>query len=87
MKSKQLANVLIKIIGLYICVFAIPTFITAIVVGLSNYSILGQSNNGTAILVRTLSTLISAAIQAALGIFLIVLSRKIAGFLFKNEDE
>ena len=87
MKSKQLANVLIKIIGLYICVFAIPTFISGIVVGLTNYSIMGQLNGVGAILVRILSTTTTAAAQAVLGILLIVLSQKVARFLFKNEDE
>lgn len=87
MKSKQLANVLIKIIGLYICVFAIPGFVAGIVVWLTSYSLWAQSNRGGTIIADMLSALVRAAVQAGVGIFLIVLSRQIAGCLFKNEEE
>jgi hypothetical protein len=32
MKSKQLANVLIKIIGLYVCICAIPGIVSGIII-------------------------------------------------------
>ena len=67
MKSKQLANVLIKILGLSILVHDIPGVFTVLYSNLPNFLLL--------------------AVSVALGIFLIVKSRAIAEFLFKNEDE
>ncbi len=87
MKSKQLANVLIKITGLYISVFAIPALVAGIVVWLTSYSLWAQTNKGGTLIAEMLSALVRTAVQAGLGIFLIVLSRQIAGYLFTNEDE
>ena len=85
MKSKQLANVLIKIIGLYICLCAIPNLIAGILVGLSS---LGWSKTDTTgIVMRMVSYSIGYAVQAVVGIFIIAKSRKVAEFFFKNEDE
>jgi hypothetical protein len=86
MKSKQLANVLIKITGLYICVFAIPALVAGIVVWLTSHDLWAQSNRGT-LLTEMLSALVRSAVQAGVGVFLIVWSRPIAGWLFKNEEE
>jgi len=67
MRSKQLANVLIKILGLSLVVHGIPG-----VIGVWYSSLF----NG-----------LQLVLLPALGIFLIVKSRVIAEFLFKNEDE
>ena len=67
MKSKQLANVLIKILGLSMLVHDIPGFLTVAYMSLANFLVL--------------------AVSAALGVFLIVKSRDIAEFLFKNEAD
>jgi hypothetical protein len=84
MKSTQLANILIKIAGLYICLLAIPNTISGIMVVFS--SVFGQVKWDEAI-IRLLSYSIGTGVQAAVGIFVIVKSRKIAEFFFKNEDE
>jgi Na+-translocating ferredoxin:NAD+ oxidoreductase RnfA subunit len=78
MKSKQLANVLIKTIGLYICLLAIPSFISGILLVFMKWD---------EKLLGTLSYSIGASVQAAVGICLIIMSRKLAGFWFKDEDE
>ena len=82
MKSKQLANVLIKIIGLYICLIAIPSFVSGILLFLSQFGVKWDEK-----LLGTLSFAIGSTVQAVVGVILIVNSRKIAGFWFKNEDE
>jgi hypothetical protein len=82
MKSKQLANVLVKILGLSVCLYAIPTCVSGILVGLS----LGWSKIDITVM-RILSSAVGAGVQAAVGIFLVIKSQKIAGLLFKGEDE
>jgi hypothetical protein len=67
MKSKQLANVLIKILGLSILVESIPAVVT------------GLFRSGT--------IFVSLLVSVALGICLILKSRDVAGFLFKDEEE
>jgi ABC-type nickel/cobalt efflux system permease component RcnA len=84
MKSKQLANILIKIAGLYICLLAIPNTISGIIVVLS--FAFGSAKWDEAV-IRLLSYSIGTGVQAAVGIFIIVKSRNIAEFFFKNEDE
>jgi hypothetical protein len=82
MKSKQLANVLIKIIGLYVCLCAIPGLVSGV------FAIFAFHMGGTnEIWFSRFSYSIGDAIQVAVGIFLIVKSRKLAEFWFKNEDE
>jgi hypothetical protein len=84
MKSKQLANVLIKIIGLYVCVCAIPGVISGIValfipdVGVPRFN---------EAFLRLISWGIGDAVQALCGIFLIAKSQKLAAFWFKSEDD
>jgi cytochrome b subunit of formate dehydrogenase len=81
MKSKQLANVLIKILGLSICLYAIPVCVTGIIVWSSLLPPGETSSN------RILSSTIGAAVQAFVGIIIIAMSRIISGFWFKNEVE
>jgi hypothetical protein len=83
MKSKQLANVLIKIIGLYVCVSAIPGIISTICVAVAPLA-------GTTLARETLRWApyaIGYAVQTAVGIVLIVQSRPLAGYWFKPDDE
>ncbi|MGC9944277.1 MAG: hypothetical protein ABSE48_20815 [Verrucomicrobiota bacterium] len=85
MKSKQLANVLIKVLGLYICLCAIPEIIGGI---LTEFTLRGLSKPDAAqIVMRTVSFALGFAMQAVVGIIIIIKSRKIAEFWFKNEDE
>jgi hypothetical protein len=79
MKSKQLANVLIKILGLSVVVHSIP----AILPGL--YNMARSSRIGSPLDFWLYP--VSSVVLAALGICLIVKSRVVAEFLFKNEDE
>jgi cytochrome c biogenesis protein CcdA len=85
MKSKQLANVLIKILGLYICLGAIPGCVSGILVGLSSLGLL--KTDPTGMVMRMVSYSIGYAVEAVVGILIIVKSQKIAEFWFKNEDE
>ena len=84
MNKKQLANVLIKIAGLYVCLLAIPSCVSGILFIFAPP--LGASKWNDAMF-RLFSYSIGAGVQAAVGIFLIVKSRKIAEFFFKNEDQ
>ena len=83
MKSKQLANVLIKTIGLYICLLAIPGFISGLLLVFSSAMGLKWSDK----LFSVFSFAVGDVVQAAVGIFIITKSRKIAEYWFKNDDE
>jgi len=76
MKSKQLANVLIKILGLSLCTQSVMHGVSGIL------NILANSR-----MPFVWINFVSGAILAAIGISLIVKSRDVSGFLFKNEDE
>ena len=84
MKSKQLANVLIKILGLSICLQGIPSCISMVLASLTH---LVASSKLDAGLIRIMTSLIGAAIQVAVGLTIINKSRKVADFLFKNGDD
>ena len=79
MKSKQLANVLIKILGLSVVVHGIPSVFTGLM------SLLQVSDLGS----RNYYWLypLSSVVLVVIGIALIVRSRDIAAFLFKDENE
>jgi hypothetical protein len=83
MKSKQLANVLIKIIGLYVCLCAIPGLVTGILalcLWISGMPKLGEKT-------YYFSFAIGDTVEALVGIFLIVKSRTLAEYWFKDETE
>ncbi len=85
MKSKPLANVLIKILGLSLGVHSIPTLISGIVgafaSSLSTAPVrMGSSGRFTPLFAGTL-------VELALGIALILKSKDVAEYLFKREDE
>jgi hypothetical protein len=79
MTPKQLANVLIKILGLSLSIGSIPM----LTIGLINTT---QTGYGRQNLYNWLSPL-SSSIAIAIGIFLIIKSPTVAAFLFKNENE
>jgi hypothetical protein len=79
MKSKQLANVLIKILGLSVLIQSIPGIIT----GLYNAVRVREVGGPGEFWFYPMPSLVLAAI----GICLIIKSRDVAGVLFKNEDE
>ncbi len=83
MKSKQLANVLIKILGLYVCLCAIPGFVSGFL--LIFLPAMHMTWNDR--LFGTLSYALGDVVRAVVGIIIITNSRKIAEFWFKaNED-
>ena len=79
MKSKQLANVLIKVLGLSLLIYGILSFVTGILQ-------LSQISRGLPV-PSLMMPLAHGIVQSAIGIYLIVKSQNIAGFLFKNENE
>ena len=81
MKTKQLANVLIKILGLSVLVHGIPSIITGL---LTLVRASGVGSRGDYFFwVYPLSSVVLVAI----GICLIVKSREVAEYLFKGDDE
>jgi hypothetical protein len=93
MKSKQLANVLLKILGLSMCLHTIPSFFSMISVAITP---LWLSTAGSSAIqdrfihqaiAGALSIAASGVIEIVIGILVIVKSRKIVEFWFKNEDE
>jgi hypothetical protein len=83
MKSRQLANVLLKILGTYICLLAIPSCVSGIL-----YEFLppGTKADTTGMALRMVSYAIGAGVQAAIGIVIIACSSKIAGWMFKEDE-
>ena len=80
MKTKQLANVLIKILGLSECAQSAMHCVSGLVNLIAAAGVTG----------RTLflwPNFLSGAVLAAIGIFLIMQSRAVAEFLFKDEAE
>jgi hypothetical protein len=71
MKSKQLANVLIKILGLFVLINAIPTILGALMFVQQLHSI----------------HIVPTLVIIGIGIYLIVRSRDVAALLFKTDDE
>jgi len=80
MKSKQLANVLIKILGLSVFVHSIPSIIGALA---SYVQRSGEIHGPHDYWLYP----VSSVVLVALGVYLIVKSRDVAEFLFKNEEE
>ena len=84
MKSKQLANVLIKIVGLYVCLCAGPGLVSGIA------AVLGwvfKIPKWSDMLVTILPYSIGDAIQVGIGILLTFKSRKLAEFWFKHDED
>ena len=79
MKTKQLANVLIKVLGLSVVVHSIPAVITGL---FSAVQIRGAAGPGAYWLYP-----VSSLVLVAIGIYLIIKSKDVVEFLFKNEDE
>jgi hypothetical protein len=79
MKSKQLANVLIKILGLSVIVHGTPT----IVMGFISALPAARAGAGFGAWIY----LLSSVAVVVIGLFLIIQSRAVADFLFKGDDE
>lgn len=83
MKTKQLANVLIKILGLSVLVQGIPSILITL------FSMLEAGGVGFGLRANYgyWLHLLPTLIMVVIGIYLIVRSRDVATFLFKDEDE
>jgi hypothetical protein len=83
MKSKQLANVLIKMLGLSVCLYAIPSCISGMLRGIV------QMHNSPQwlVIVPVVSYGIGAAIQAGVGLVIIAKSQRVAGWMFKSDED
>jgi hypothetical protein len=92
MKSKQLANVLIKIVGVSVLLHALPSFLSGLFYGLLG-PVLGFSSSTTRSgapsysLAYPLASGLAGLVSIVIAVFVIIKSRQIADFLFKNEDE
>jgi succinate dehydrogenase hydrophobic anchor subunit len=76
MKSKQLANVLIKLLGLSLCAQSVMHFLSGL------WNIFTDTRRPIISF-----NFLSGAVLVAIGIFLVIKSRDVAGFLFKNEED
>jgi cytochrome c biogenesis protein CcdA len=85
MKSKQLANVLIKMLGLSVCLYAIQNCIAGILVAVTRQETIGS--NLVAAVLHIVAYPIGAAVQFAIGIAIIIKSQKIAGWMFKGDQD
>ena len=83
MKSKQLANVLIKSIGLYICLCAIPGLVSGVLLAFASTLSVKWSES----LSNQAFFAIGDVVKAVGGIFIIIKSRKIADIWFKDDNE
>ena len=81
METKQLANVLIKILGLYFFLNGICEFIVFIPMSIE----MGTASPNTLTLITLLAGLLPNALQIVFGIILIAKCKKITRFLFRDE--
>lgn len=83
MKPKQLANVLIKVLGLSISLYAIPSCVSAIIFAVMHPNYIGVA---TLELSGSGST-IRPWVQLAVGIATMIVSQTMAGWLFKSDAD
>jgi hypothetical protein len=83
--SKQLANVLIKVLGLSVCLQGIPSFVAGFLRGFLS-ALHSEPTRRASASDYSWTYAVGSAVYLAIGIFLILRSRYIAGKLFKNED-
>ena len=76
MKTKKLANVLIKILGLSTVVYAIPGIFTGLFTIFQHIQVSGSW-------IWPISNVVSLVV----GICLVIKSRDVAEYLFKEDDE
>jgi len=83
MKSKQLANVLIKVMGLYLCISTIPGIIGG------SISIFGRYAGGTWTerFINLGAYSLGNVIQGLIGLFLFIKSRNLSDSWFKGEED
>jgi hypothetical protein len=82
MKRRHLADVLLKILGLSMCLYNIPIFFNLFLALAPAWHTAGSPSSTSH---QTIN--IREFIEIGIGIVVIVMSRKIAEFWFKNDDE
>jgi hypothetical protein len=85
MNQKQLANVLVKILGLSFCVEGIIRAVY-VIISLINTTIQSRGNSAGIQFIWADSA-VSALVSVAIGVFFIIRSRWLVEKLFKNEEE
>jgi hypothetical protein len=85
MKSRQLANVLIKMMGLSICIYGIPTCVSGILFDLLHPGA-SVAHDSDTIALRIFTSIGAGGIEALLGIIIIAMSRTVAGWMFTAEE-
>ena len=83
MKSRQLANVLIKMLGLSVCLYAIPSCVASVILTLSA----AEVPKTDIVAIQLFKSTIVAGVETVFGIMIIAASRKIAGWMFRSDDE
>ena len=91
MKSKQLANVLIKILGISVILHAMPSFLTGLFAELLGFfsglaSSATRSSDSSYPLTYPMASGLAGMVSIAIAIVLIVKSRKIAQYLFSDDE-
>jgi hypothetical protein len=90
MNSKQLANILVKIVGLEICAHAVPTLAALFCAQMQQAAVISGSSLGVstyrnAVLTGSWLTGVSPVSGVVLGIVLIFASRAVSNWLFSME--
>ena len=91
MNQKQLANVLIKVLGVSFCIHGFPSVVVGIVAGLLSLVRAMHDGNQTnmhglnTFWFSSLSYLVSCVVEFGIGIFLIIRTSWLTDKLFKNE--
>jgi Na+/melibiose symporter-like transporter len=83
MKSRELTNALIKLLGVLVCVPAIVNCLGGILILFSQSSV----QRPDAISMQIIFSLVGGSIQSVLGIIIIVARRKIAGWMLKEDEQ
>lgn len=73
---------LFKVLGFSVCLYAIPSCVSGILIGIQAHI----SSSGSEV-ARVVSYAIGAGVQLAIGIAIIAMSQKISDWLFKSDDE
>jgi hypothetical protein len=81
MKSRELANVLIKMVGLLGCLYSIPNFIGSIIFGLATRGLKASISN-----MQIFASSIGIGLIAVCSIILIATSHQIAAWMFKSDE-
>jgi hypothetical protein len=86
MNSKQLAHVLIKVLGLWVCLQAIPGFVSGFLRGFISAWHRSDGVGASSVSLYAWTSAVGAAVYLCVGILLVCRSRFVADKLFGNEE-